>query len=89
MTNIESKLFDEISKEGFADLDEDHYVKYNKEDLRIEDFIKLFFKRNKINNFIVESTEAFTSPGYDCEVVSIAWIEDNELQLTTILLEAM
>jgi hypothetical protein len=85
MTNLEDELFDAIEEAGFINLD--YYHKYNKEDLRLEDFITLFFKEHKIEYFTMETTDAYKSAGYACEVISVAWIEDNKLRLTTILVE--
>jgi hypothetical protein len=86
--NIADELYNEIEKAGYVD-EEGCYRKYNNEDLSLDDFISLFFKHNHISDYAITSTDAFESPAYDCEVLSVAWIEECVLQLETFLIESV
>jgi hypothetical protein len=91
MERIESKfvneLYNEIEKAGY--LTEGYYCKYNNEDLSLSDFVESFLKNKNITDYIITSTDAYESLAYDCEVLSVTWIEKGILQLETFLIESM
>lgn len=57
------------------------------EDVEIDAFIEDFFMKKDIT-VQTDVTDAFDSPGYDCSVLSVAWVLDGNLYLNTFLLES-
>lgn len=47
-----------------------------------------YFEEKRIKNK-VETIQAFDSCGYSCDVLTVSWIEDNDLKTYNILLECM
>jgi len=45
-----------------------------------------YFEENDII-YAVDITDAFDSPGYDCSVISISWLENGEIETDNFLLE--
>lgn len=54
----------------------------------MDDDVKEFFDTHKII-YKLEYVECFESSGYDCNVLSIAWIENGEIFLHNVLIECM
>lgn len=80
-----------IKENGFFNFDDLVYLKYAYDDkdneFNIEEFVYDIFI-NKGITCAVEITYAFDSPGYDCDVLSVSWInKDGTLSLETWLLE--
>ena len=56
-------------------------------DIQIDAFIEDFFIRKGITQIQTDITDAFDSPGYECSVLSVSWVDDDGLHLETWLLE--
>lgn len=84
--DIINKYFDEENKYYFE------YREGNDECYYIKDEINNILSEKGVN-FKLEVTDAFESCGYDCSVLSIAYIEPNNnwgsLRLKTVLLECI
>lgn len=81
----------EVLKKYYDDTDE-YYSRYfyDQEDkeFKMDDDVKKFFDSLEIT-YKTEYVECFESCGYDCNILSIAWIENGELFLHNVLLECM
>ena len=88
-------IYDILDK--YYDEEKGCYCRYRIEDgsyINIKDELTHMFIENKVD-FKMDSTDAFDSPGYDCDVLSIAYIQPvstpgaKPLRLETVLLENM
>lgn len=86
---VEKTIEDILNK--YYDEDEEYYYRY-REDFDVVDELKDALAALGVN-FELEITEAYDSPGYECSVLSIAYIEKNNnwgtLKLRNVLLEVM
>lgn len=90
---IEKTIEDILNK--YYDDDEEYYFRHREEgekDFNIEYELEDALTTLGVNCKL-EITEAYDSPGYECSVLSIAYIEKNNnwgtLKLRNVLLEAM
>lgn len=86
MNKIYNKLNEILVKNGFT-FDDYRFCECNSMGEYIEDIIDLFFVSLGLQHQY-EVTSCFDSPGYDCSVLSISWIDKEGLQLVTYLLES-
>jgi len=69
----------------------DYYREYRSDEeaeteYELKEELELWFKENNVVSS-VEVTVAFQSCGYDCSVISIAWLEDGVIEADNFLLE--
>lgn len=64
-----------------------HYHQYNKDGIDLADFIESYLSGEGAMTVQTITTEGFDSPGYECSVLSVAWVDKNGLHLETWLLE--
>lgn len=92
---VSKMIYDILDK--YYDEEKDCYYQYRREDdsdINIEDELIRMFIDNSVE-FKIDITDAFDSPGYDCSVLSIAYIQSvsslgaKSLRLETVLLENM
>lgn len=92
---VSKMIYDILDK--YYDEEKDCYYQYRSEDaseVSIENELMLMFNENNVD-FKMSITDAFDSPGYDCSVLSIAYIQPvsthdaKSLRLETVLLENM
>lgn len=86
------KTIEDILKK-YYDEDEEYYSRYRgEEDFDVVDELKDTLLLMGVN-YKLEITGAYDSPGYECSVMSIAYIEKNNnwgtLKLRNVLLEVM
>lgn len=88
--NIIDKILDK-----YFDEEHEYYYRYRKDEEKCYDIMdELSQELTKQNiSFKLDITDAFDSPGYECSVLSIAYIKPNNnlnsIELETILLECM
>ena len=80
------KLDNALEENGFY-IDERYCMIGSDENCCIDSFIEDFLLKNGAINVKTDITDAFNSPGYDCSVLSVAWIDTEGLHLNTILIE--
>lgn len=55
----------------------------------IEEFLcDLFDKADEITSYKIDIIDAFDSPGYDCSVLAVSWIDLRGLHMEMFLLES-
>ena len=93
--DVTEMIYDVLDK--YYDEEKGCYCKYRREDdsdINIKDELIHMFIDNSVD-FKIDITDAFDSPGYDCSVLSIAYIQPvsapdaKSLRLETLLLENM
>lgn len=81
-------IMDSLRKAGFVDED-GRICSYNNDEIYIEDFFcDLFENAKEVTSYRIDTMDAFDSPGYDCSVLSAAWVDERGLQLETFLIES-
>lgn len=84
-------ILDELNEvlEGLGFYSEGHYHNYcDDPDLEIDTFVEDFLMKKGITQIKTDILDAFESPGYDCSVLSVAYVLDGNLYMETFLLEA-
>lgn len=86
METLYDRLENAMKEAGFCI--DGTFGKYgNDEDCEIDAFVEDFLLKNGATAVRTDIVDAFDSPGYDCYVLSAAWIDTEGLHLETWLLE--
>ena len=82
MINLTEELTDFENEYGFDD-----YIESDEGEEYIGDRVENVLKRNGITKYAITETYAFDSPGYDVNILSVAYVDkDGNIQLDTLSL---